>query len=91
MPPPLRDSFRLERFGAPYSGGWMTWPLRWLIPVETARNVFDTVSAVNRAMSEYEGDALDKWRQRNQRLIHAALAIEEIRSEAEADGEKHTD
>ena len=69
----------------------MTWPLRWLIPVETARNVFDTVSAVNRAMSEYEGDALDKWRQRNQRLIHAALAIEEIRSEAEADGEKHTD
>ena len=84
MPPPLRESYRAERFGAPYSGGYREWPLRWLIPTETARNVHDTLTAVQRAMSDMKGDALDKWRRRNPRLIKAALEIEEIRAELEA-------
>ena len=87
MPAPLRESFRAERFGAPYNGGYRQWPLRWLIPAETARNVYETLTAVQRAMNEMEGESLNRWRERNPRLIAGALAIEALRADMENDAE----
>ena len=72
--------------GAPWAGGWMQWPARWLIATETARSVYDTLTAVNRALNTLEGDALDTWRNENSRLLDAALAIERLRNEGEEDG-----
>lgn len=75
----------MERYGAPYSGGWMSWPLRWLTPVETALNVYNTLRAVNDAMSRLEGDALYEWQTRNKRVVQSALDIQAIRDEVEGD------
>ena len=74
----------MQRYGAPYSGGWMQWPLRWLLPVETALNVYNALNAVNDATSRLEGAALEQWRQRNARTLEAALNIHAIRDELES-------
>lgn len=74
----------MSRYGAPFAGGWMTWPLRWLHPVETALNVYDTMSAVTSAMSRLKGDDLDKWNSENARLSRSALAINRLRDAMEA-------
>lgn len=81
LPGALRDAFRLERFGAPYAGGWMTWPARWLIPAETARGVYDAMTAVKRAMSSLQGDALEKWKADNAGAVKTALWAERLRDE----------
>ncbi len=77
MPKELKWGLRLERYGAPFDGGWMSWPVRWLYPVETALYVYQVLTAVKRAMSTLDGDALDKWQAQNGRLLEAALDIEE--------------
>jgi hypothetical protein len=64
----------------------MTWPLKWFRPVQTALNTYDTLTAVNRAMSHMEGDALRKWQSENGRLIETALDIQRMRDELESDG-----
>jgi hypothetical protein len=87
IPGALHDAFRLEKYGAPFAGGWTTWPLKWFMPVQIASNTYDTLTAVNRAMSRLDGEALDKWRSENGRLINAALTIQQIRDELEQDGE----
>lgn len=77
----------MERYGAPYSGGWMQWPLKWLRPVDTALNVYYTLKNVGDAMSKLEGKALAEWQGRNQRLLDAAAAIAAIRDDVEGDNE----
>jgi hypothetical protein len=86
MPTPLRNALRIERYGSPFSGGFMSWPLKWLIPVETALNVYNTLTAVNHAMNTYEGEHLAKWQTANARLVQSALDIQAIREEVEASG-----
>jgi hypothetical protein len=85
MPEALRNGLRIERYGAPFDGGWMRWPLRWLIPVEAALNVYQTLSSVKRAMHTYSNnpEALARWQEQNGRLLEAALDIEAIRNEEE--------
>jgi hypothetical protein len=73
----------MQRYGAPYGGGWMEWPLKWLKPVETALNVYNALTAVNDATSRLEGDALVKWNERNKRTLQACLSIHAIREELE--------
>jgi hypothetical protein len=88
MPEALRNGLRIERYGAPFDRGWMHWPLRWLTPVETALNVYQTLSSVKRAMSNYSDnpEALKKWNERNSDIVQAALDIEAIRQEIEDNG-----
>jgi hypothetical protein len=74
----------MEKYGPPFAGGWMSWPLSWFRPVQTALNAYDTLTAVNRAMSHLEGDALRKWQGENGRLIETALAIQRLRDELES-------
>ena len=86
MPKPLKDAFRIQRYGPPVAGGWLNWPLRILIPAETALNVFETLTAVNNAMIRMEGDALARWQRQNAAVVRQALLIERIRSDVESDG-----
>jgi hypothetical protein len=90
LPRPLRDGFRMQRLGAPFDGGWMKWPLRWLRPVETALNVYEILTAVGQAMSTLKEDRLEKWRQENQRLIKQSLDIQRVRDELESDAKQDT-
>lgn len=83
MPKELRDGFRMQRYGAPYSGGWMHWPVKWLLPVETALNVYDTLTAVNTAMSRLSGEQLASWQAENSRIVKSALEITRLRDELE--------
>ena len=62
----------------------MNWPAAWLLPVETALFVHDTLTAVNDARGRLEGEALEKWTGRNARLVQAAMNIQAIRDELEA-------
>lgn len=73
----------MQRYGAPFPNGWMNWPLRWLLPVETALHVYDVLTAVGDAMSRLEGEALEKWQARHERLCKQAVDIQAIREEAE--------
>lgn len=79
----------MQRYGAPFAGGWLNWPARWLLPVEMALHVHEVLTAVADAMSRWEGEALDKWKERNERLIKQAFNYQAIRAEIEAgdDGE----
>ena len=81
MPHALREGFRFKQFGAPYRGGYRDWPIRWFLPVETALNVYEVLTTVNRAMSNMEGDALAKWNSDNRRIVDAALAIQKVRDD----------
>lgn len=84
LPGALRDGWRMERFGAPFAGGWLSWPLRWVRRVEMALNVYGALTTVGRAMSMYENDtnALAKWQRENQRLVDAVAEIQRMRDEA---------
>lgn len=53
--------------------------MRWFGPVETALNVYEVLTTVNRAMSNMTGEALEQWNRDNRRLIDAALAIQKVR------------
>jgi hypothetical protein len=93
LPKALEAGFKLQRYGAPFAGGWMQWPLKWLTPVQIAMNVYDTLTAFNAAMerfSEMNGkaraDAERKWMAKNGRLVQRALAIQRLRDELENDG-----
>jgi len=77
----------MQRFGSPYEGGWKNWPAAWLLPVETALHVYETLTAVNDARGRLEGDALEKWTARNARVVQAAMNIQAIRDEVEATGD----
>lgn len=79
----------MQRYGAPFNGGWMNWPISWLLPVELALHIHEVLTAVNDAVGRLEGDALEKWRGRNERLLQQALDIQAIRDELETadDGE----
>ena len=74
----------MQRYGAPYAGGWMNWPIRWLLPVELALHTYEVLSSVADALGRLEGEALEKWQNRNERLLQQALDIQAIREEAEA-------
>lgn len=74
----------MQRFGAPYSGGYYEWPLKWLIPVEMALTVYDNLTAVARALDTMKGEALAKWQSDNKRLLASVEAIQTIRDELEA-------
>lgn len=74
----------MQRYGAPYSGGYRQWPLKWLTPVEAALNVYNALTAVNDAINRLEGEALEQWNQRNARTVQAALDIHAIRDELES-------
>lgn len=63
----------------------MQWPLKWVKRVELSLNVYDTLTAVNDAVSRLEGKMLDEWNKRNAKLVEAALNIVAIRDEMEAD------
>lgn len=77
----------MKRFGAPFGGGWMNWPLRWLLPVELALNVYETLTAVGWAMSNLEGDSLTRWQAENTRLTKAALEIQNMRDGIETEND----
>ena len=62
----------------------MTWPVRWFLPVETALNVYEVLTTMNRAMSTLKGEELAKWKLANNRLVQAALDIQANRDEIEA-------
>ena len=62
----------------------MTWPVRWFLPVETALNVYEVLTTMNRAMSTLKDEALTKWKSENNRLVQAALDIQANRDEREA-------
>jgi hypothetical protein len=62
----------------------MTWPVRWFLPVETALNVYEVLTTMNRAMSTLKGEELAKWKLANSRLVQAALDIQANRDEREA-------
>jgi len=76
----------MERYGAPFAGGFMQWPLKWLRPVETAMNVYQTLTAVNSAMKRMEGEALTKWKTDNARSVRMAVDIERLRAAMDEDG-----
>jgi hypothetical protein len=61
----------------------MQWPLKWFMPMQVALNTYDTLTTVNRAIDELEGDALDRWNRKNARLVKAALSIQRLRDELE--------
>ena len=62
----------------------MTWPVRWFLSVETALNVYEILTTMNRAMSTLKGEELTKWKSENNRLVQAALDIQANRDEREA-------
>jgi DNA replication protein DnaD len=65
----------------------MTWPMRWFLPVETALNVYEVLTTMNRAMSNMEGEELAKWNSDNRRIVDAALAIQKNRDGIEGSDE----
>ena len=77
----------MQRYGAPFAGGWMNWPIRWLLPVELALHVHEVLTAVADALGRLEGEALEKWQARNERLLKQALSYQAIREETEAAGD----
>ncbi len=62
----------------------MTWPVRWFLPVETALNVYEVLTTMNRAMSTLKDKDLARWKSENNRLVQAALDIQANRDEREA-------
>jgi len=73
----------MQRYGPPFAGGYRQWPLRWLKPVSTALNVYEVLTAFNRATSRLKGADLAAWKNENNRLVKAALDIERVRAELE--------
>jgi hypothetical protein len=78
MPRALTNAIRLRRYGDPWAGGWMTWPVRWLIDVETAEDAYTALTEVNRAMARLDGDRLAEWQRDNAGMVKRALAIEAL-------------
>ena len=62
----------------------MNWPIRWLLPVELALHTYEVLSSVGDALARLEGEALEKWQNRNERLLQQALDIQAIREATEA-------
>lgn len=61
----------------------MTWPAKWVNDMETAGSIYNTVTAMNRALATLDGDALAKWKNENLRLVTAYMGIERIRGEGD--------
>jgi hypothetical protein len=78
MPRSLTNAIRLRRYGAPWEGGWMSWPVRWLIDTETAEDAYTALTEVNRAMSRLEGERLEEWQRDNAKMVRRALEIEAL-------------
>lgn len=87
MPRPLSNAVRLKRYGDPWPGGWMTWPLRWLLDAEQAEDAYTALTEVNRAMSRLEGERLAEWQAEHWRMVDKALEIERLLAEDEGDPE----
>lgn len=59
----------------------MRWPVRWLLPMETARDAWEALTAVNQALSTLHGDRLEEWRKSHSWEIEKALEIEALRTD----------
>lgn len=78
MPRALVNAVRLKRYGEPWAGGWMVWPVKWVIEMETAEDAYTALTETNRAMSKLDGDALDEWRANHSHYVNRALEIETL-------------
>lgn len=75
-PEELLDAFRIERWGPPVTGGWMEWPVRWMRRMEHALTAYRATVNWQQAISAYEGDDLQTWRDRNPETVRAVLWVE---------------
>lgn len=83
MPRPLANAARLKRYGDPWPGGWMSWPVRWLLDAEMAEDAYTALTEVNRAMRQYEGDRLIEWQRDNAQMVRRAMEIEALLDEGD--------
>lgn len=56
----------------------MEWPVRWLLDVEAAKNVYTTLVEVNRAMTRLHGDDLLAWQREHAAMVRYATVIEQL-------------
>lgn len=59
----------------------MQWPLRWLYPMEVARDTYEAITAVNDALATKHGDELEAWQQKHTWEMNKAMAALAIRDE----------
>lgn len=86
MPRPLVNAVRMKRYGDPWPGGWMAWPVKWIMEVEMAEDAFTSLTEVSRAMSQLDGEALEKWRAAHPHYIETALKIETLLADEDENG-----